>query len=605
MVILEIAAQGVRGFAPVGGRLALRPGYNVAAADGPQLRRLLESLLYPDAPGEPAPRAAPGQAGPAARAGLTVVGSDGVTLRVVRDLGGGAQLQRFDPDRRAFLNVSLDARQIAELLQQGTGVPPRENLLALLSLAAADLPSRQAAPSLGAGPAPSRRALAPEEARTRLAALREELEKAQAADKLQYQLDGLQSRLFKLEEALRSGEQIRERLRGAEEAVAALRGLEEAAKAVGDPEARLAAFERATARRDETLTRIGAERDAVAEREARGPPAPFWTQRDFALGLVGAAASIAVGLATDWHVVALLAIPAAGYSAFLGLRWAGDAEEAERSARRYRLLEERERKAREAYERDGADIRGLMKAIGVESVGDLRDALARLARAWGAAEEERKNLAEWEGLRENQEAAAEKASLQEQIGEIERKLTEEAGGYVRDPRAVEAEIQRLEAEVEVPSEPAVQAAPSAPAGDPLKATLERAAAELGGTSGAALRAVQPRLLQLLPALSGQRFTALIVDERGNLTVQGGGRATPLGALPPADRDLCYVVLKLAFMERALAAGRGVALVDDALGGFAEPVRRSLARVLKQLGRTGQVLHATADPIFREAADHCG
>jgi len=48
----------------------------------------------------------------------------------------------------------------------------------------------------------------------------------------------------------------------------------------------------------------------------------------------------------------------------------------------------------------------------------------------------------------------------------------------------------------------------------------------------------------------------------------------------------------------------VALVDDALAGFVEQVRRTLARLLKQLGRAGQVLHATADPLFREAADHC-
>jgi len=603
LVILEIAAQGVRGFAPAGGRLALRPGYNVAAADGVVLRRLLEVLLYPDTPADAVPRVASGPAGPSARAGITVVGADGVTLRVLRDLGAGTQMQRFDPERRAFLGVSQDPAQVGAALRDG-GVPPRENLLALLCLLASELPSRQAPASLGASPAAPRRALAPDEARARLAALRDELAKAESADKLQYQLDGLQTRLFKVEELLRAGEQIRERLRAAEEVVAGLQGLDEAAKSLGDPEARLSAYERASARKDETLTRIGAEREALADVEARGAPPPFWTERQFALGLVGAAASIAAGLYSEWRAVALLAIPAAGYSAFLGLRWASEAEEADRATRRYRLLEERERKAKEAYERDSADIRALMKAVGVETVGDLRDALARLARAFGTAEEERRHLAEWEAQKENQEAAAEKASLQQQIGEIERSLTEEAGGYLRDPRAVEAEIQRLEAELEAPPEPAPVAAPAAPAGDALKATLERAAAEFGGTTGAALRAVQQRLLQLLPALSGQRFSGLFVDERGNLTVQGGGRTVPLSSLPPVDRDLCFVVLKLAFMERALASGRSVALLDDAFGSFAEPVRRGIARVLKQLGKTGQVLHATADPVFREAADHC-
>ena len=74
MVLLEIAAQGVPGFAPAGGRLALRPGYNVVAADGLVLRRLLEALWFPDSPATDVPR--PPGGGPAARAGLTLVGDD-------------------------------------------------------------------------------------------------------------------------------------------------------------------------------------------------------------------------------------------------------------------------------------------------------------------------------------------------------------------------------------------------------------------------------------------------------------------------------------------------------------------------------------------------
>ena len=37
----------------------------------------------------------------------------GFTLRVLRDLSGGVQLQRFDSERRAFLPVSQDAGEIA------------------------------------------------------------------------------------------------------------------------------------------------------------------------------------------------------------------------------------------------------------------------------------------------------------------------------------------------------------------------------------------------------------------------------------------------------------------------------------------------------------
>ena len=603
MVLLEIAAQGVRGFAPAGGRLALRPGYNVVSADGPALRRLLEALWYPDAPADAVPRSGSGPGAPVVRAGLTVVGNDGVTVRVLRDLAAGSQLQRFDPERRAFLPVAQDAGQIAAALRQGTGVPSQARLAALLVLSAADLPSRQSPAMLSPAASVPRKALAPEEAQRRVAALRDELLKARAAEKLQYQLDGLQSRLFKLEEILKSGEQVRERLRAAEESLAALRAAEGALQALGDAPARIAAFEKAAARRDETLAKIAAEREGLGDADVPAFPPPFWTERGFLLGLGGAAAALAVGLATEWSAVALAAIPAAGYAGFLGLRWVGEAETRERAARRVRVLEDRERKTREAYEREGADVRAAMKALRVDSLSDLREILARLEQSRAGAVEERERLAEWEARPESREASAERAAIQEQVGEIEARLTEEAGGYVRDPRSIEGEIQRIEADLESPPEAPAPAAPAAPAGDPLKSLLERAAAELSGTTGAALRAIQPRVLQLLPAVSAQRFSALLVDERGNLLVQGGGKTLPVATLAAADRDLCFVALKLGFLEQALAAGKSVAVVEDALGGLPEPVRRTVARLLKQLGRAGQIVHATADPLFREAADH--
>jgi hypothetical protein len=282
----------------------------------------------------------------------------------------------------------------------------------------------------------------------------------------------------------------------------------------------------------------------------------------------------------------------------------GADEEAARGARRRRVLEERERKAREAFERETADVRAAVKAAGVESVTELGEMLGRRVQARVAAAESRDRLAEWEATPEAKEAVAEKGRLQAEIGEIEGQLSAESGGYLRDPRSIEAEVARLEADLRAPPEaPVPAAAPAPPPGDPLKALLERGAAELGGTGSAALRAAQPRVGQLLPAISAQRLSGFLVDERGNFLVQGGGKSVLAGTLGPADRDLCYLALKVGFLEQALAAGRTVALLDDAFGGIPDAARRTLARLLKQLGRAGQIVHATSDPVFREAADH--
>jgi hypothetical protein len=49
----------------------------------------------------------------------------------------------------------------------------------------------------------------------------------------------------------------------------------------------------------------------------------------------------------------------------------------------------------------------------------------------------------------------------------------------------------------------------------------------------------------------------------------------------------------------------VAVLEDAFGGLPDASRRALGRLLKQLGRAGQIVHATADAAFRESADHAG
>lgn len=612
MILLEIAAQGVRGVAPAGGRATLRPGYNVVAADGQALRRLLEALFYPDPrDAETVPHASLPPGGAGVRVGVTLAGNDGVTYRLVRDLGGAAQLHRFDPERRAFALVSQTLPEIAGFLASTAGVPPRARFGALLALSAGDLPSRQPGQGLRAGgPAPGpRKPLGPEEARRKLADLRAELARAQAADKLQYRLDGLQNRLFKLEEVTRAGEKIREGLANSEVALVELRPLAEVADRLGDVDARVAAFEKAAAKRDESLRKLADDR-GDADEPARGAT-PFWVRPEFWGGVGAGLAAVVVALAgtasgsASLRYVALLDVPAFGYAGWVALQWVGELEGSEKAGRRRQRAGDHERKVHEQYERDTAEVKGVMKELGLQAIPDLKEALGRLADARSVADEWRRRLVEWEAGPEHAEAADEKERVQREIQDIEARLAEEAGGYVRDPRQVEQDIARVEADQAAPPPPAAAAAahPPAPAGDPLKVLLERAAAELRASPAAVLRGVQPRVSQLLPALSGQRLGGCLADDRGNLLVQAAGKISPMASLPSADRDLVFLSVKVGLVEQALAGGRTVAFAEDAFAGLPEQSRRILARLLKQMARAGQIVHATSDPVFREAADH--
>ncbi len=596
--------------APSGGRATLRPGYNVVTADGPVLLRLLEALLHPDPrDAEALPRAGAGPAGAPMRAGLTLVGSDRVTYRLVRDFAAGCQLHRFDAERRAFALVSQELSEVRDFLQSTVGVPSPARLSAVLALSAAELPSRQGA-GVEAARAPARAASTPEQARRRIAQLEAELAHARVAEGLQERVDALQARLAALGEGLRGGDKLREGLERALAARAELDGASAATAALGDPEAKLAAYERASARRAEALARAGAERATLDAVDARGVPVapwrgvPFWAGAGGGLALAVAGA-VAAAAGSEMRHAALLAVPAFGTAAWVAWEWVGRLEAWERGARRRRVVDDWERKVQEAFERDGAEVRAAVQAAGVQGLPELREALSRVADADAVVAEWRRRIAEWQASPEAKGAAAERAEIEGELRRAEAKLAEEVGGFVRDPRSIEAEIRRLEADAagsRPAPEPLSRVTP-APGGDPLRALVERAAAEAGATPAALVRGVAAKASQILSALSFQRLQALGADDRASLAVQMSGRAAPVAALPPADRDLVHLSLRLALLEQALAAGGAVAFADDAFAGLSDGARRVAARLLKQIARPGQLLHATVDPSFREAADH--
>jgi hypothetical protein len=618
VLLLEFAAQGVRGVVPAGGRAALRPGYNVVAAEGGPLRRLLEALLVPDSREVEALTRAAGPGGGTVRAGLTLVGTDRVTYRLVRDFAAGCQLHRFDPEKRAFALVSQDLAEIGAFLRQPVGVPTPGRLATLLTIAAAELPSKA-----GGGPvaglastlAPARAALSPEQARKRLAELEAELARAGAAEKLQYRLDGLQSRLFKLEEALKSGQRLRDGLAAAEAERAALEPVAQVAAGLGDPAARLAAADKARARHDEAMARVAAERAGLDEADARGAPQPLWQDpvlwgclaagaAFLTLGLVGA------GMGSDLRYLALLDLPAFAGAGWVAHRWIGGLEAWERQGRRRKIIDDWEHKVLDQVSRDTADVTGAAQALGLQGTKELREALARLDEAEAAVADWRARLAAWQGDAQTSDALAEKGRVEEELRVVEGQLSGEVGGFVRDVRTVEMEIDRTRAEAEAPEAPVAAAtvpapapATAGPAGDPLRGLLERAAAELGGSPAAVARSIATKASQALAGLTLNRLTGLTADDRGNVQVAMGGRPSPALTLPPADRDLVWVALKLALLEQAVTSGKAVGLVEDAFGGLSDGTRRTIGRLLKQVAKGGQVIHGTSDPAFREAADH--
>jgi hypothetical protein len=617
VLLLEFAAQGIRGVAPAGGRATLRPGYNVVAADGVALRRLLEALLYPDPRDAEVLARAQGSPGTGpVRAGLTLVGDDRVTYRLVRDFASGCQLHRFDPEKRAFAPVSQELSEIVELLRSPIGVPPQARLSALLSLAVSELPSKAGGGLASPGSLPAavaRPTLSGEQAKKRLEELQVELERARVAEKLQEQVDAHQSRLFKLEEALKSGQRVKDQQATAEGERAALEPVAAVAASLGDPQARFAAYEKASARRAEAETRIASEREAIAEALARGEPQPIWKAPAFLAGVAGGLALLAAGLAagsSDLRYLSLLDIPAFGWSAWLAWHWIDAREAWGKIGRRSRLVDDWEAKVQAQFAKDAGALHAALKTLGLGKPAELKEALERLAAAEQGVAEARRRLEEWQADAQTTDALAERARVEEQMRAVETRLAEQAGGFVRDVQSVEAELARVEAEASAPAAPVPAAPAAAPrpvaaaaGGEPLRGLLERAAAELGGSPASVARGLAAKASQAVAGFTLNRLTAVSADDRGNVQVTSGGRSVPAMTLPPGERDLVFLALKVALLEQALAGGKAVAFLEDAFAGLSDGVRRTGARLLKSLAKPGQVIHATTDPAFREAADH--
>jgi hypothetical protein len=301
--------------------------------------------------------------------------------------------------------------------------------------------------------------------------------------------------------------------------------------------------------------------------------------------------------------VALLDVPAFGWSAWSALRWVGRVEGHARAEKRGRVVDERERKVREQWEGDAGPVRRAMDAAGVGEVAELRSVLASVVEARAAQRAASDALVAWQELPGTRDAEAERTQVAADLKRAEDALSDAASGYVRDVGTLEAEIARLEGELGAREQPV-----SAPAGlsgsdeDVLAALARRVSQRVGGDADA-LAEVQARASEVLAVIAGRRIEALWANPDGAVVVQPAGGRVRFRELPAEARDLCWTALKLALIEYGLGSGHGFALVDGALDALPLVTRRVAAHILKRAARSGQVLHATPDPVFREAADH--
>jgi len=611
---VEFALQGVRGFLP-SVRISLKPGYwtLLPQTPGAPLVGLTSELCFPDGRGGDARYAAPDGAS-TSKAALWLVGRDGATYRILRELGRSGALHRVNASTRAHDLITEDPMEMAQYLRAQVGFPPRGRYEHLFTFTPSQLPSRrvkrtpQAAARLqGLAAQTPEPPMDPTQARSRLAELEKELALSSEVERIQFRVDGVTAQVYQLETRVKSAQAVEQELAEAQ------RGMQQAPTVEGlglipDIVERARNFPALVAKVDETLARLEAERQV----DVATTPSAIPLSRDgrFWAGMaVGTAALLAgVSLTGMGKYVALLDIPAFGLAALVALKRVEDVQWAELSARKGDRLEDRERIVREQFEVDAQPVRNAMKILGVEQPHEIVAVLEEHGKWSARVQELERQLAAAKQNPEYVAAATQLAELRAEQDALNAKLIEK-GSYVRDAREVEREMARVR-EALAPAPPRRIATPGAPIPqaaetvDDFTPPLLSAAADLLTVDVPTLAArIKDRSSQYAAALTERRVEGLEIDHTGQGMARVGGRSLPVGQVGARDVDWVWLALRVALLERLLAQEPMPVLLEDMATGLDETRLPLLGRVLKSLGGMGgQLLHLTAHPVFASVSE---
>jgi hypothetical protein len=576
--LTELLFQKVKDL-PGEGQLSLKSGYVAVVSKASSLRVALTAPVCP-APDDPK-RLADG-AGPT-RVGVGLLSGEGKSYRLLRELGGSRQLLRFDAATKKFAEVTEDQLEIDSFLRVECGMPPGDAYTGFFVLEINELPSLR-----------GKAAAAASEAyvdQPRVRALKEELEMTK-------KFEATQDRLFKVAQRLHDLKVLAQKLKDAEADLAAVQ--DELKRSPWSPEeikdltAKASRVKEDLKKRDDALADIAKKRQKAAQ-TLPPPPESVWTSGWFYGGLL-------LGAGIDALAFVLRRPPIAGYALvpFLApliviLRWI-EGDEGDKQAATYaQELKERELKIKKDYEVEQAQLKSAMRTARVDSPVDL---LAMFKDRELVVKRREVALAKLQKLKLEPEVSrltveiplleTEKAKLEDQVHQT---------GFSRPIGEIEADLKHAMGLSTLKNGTAL------PEWEVPRELISRAAELLNLGVDELWSQLPARLTSYLQALTDRRVVAGKPDEKGALILSApDGRSGSYMTLPPPLRDLVYVGLRLALLERVAGYKRLPVVVDDAFGILEAPKRALIGKMLKGIGTQTQVIHRVADAAETGNAD---
>jgi len=561
------------------GQIALRPGYVAVVSRAASLRSALVAALFP-APDD-LRRLVDGE-GPT-RVGLGLVSGDGTPYRLLRELGGARQLQKFDAAGKKFSTLSQDNLEIESFLRVECGLPPADHYFSFFVLESNELPSSRARGVAGPDAVVDN---------AKVQALKQELEQTK-------RYEGVQDRLFKVQQRLHELGELARRFRDAQDRLNTIQA--ELARSPWTPEqmkeltARAGRAKEDLKRRDDALSELAYKRQRAIQ--TTPPPADsLWGNLWFVGGLL-------LGIGIDAIAVWLRnpQIAFAGLVPFFAalvalLRWI-QVDEADKEAATYiKDLKEREQAVHRLYNEEQALLKNAMKAAHVDSASDLVQLFQEREKVILSREQARSEVEE---LRKHPDLARvpiETPLLDEEKKKLEAEVS--AQGFARPIGEIEVDLRHAMGLGGSRRGGTMVAEPDVP-----QNLVDKAAELLNLSADEVWDAIGQRLSAYLSALTDKRIVSGTTDEKRHWVLSNAdGRGGPYHGLPPQLKDLAYAALRLALLERVAAYKRLPVVVDDAFSALEPDKRALIAKMLKGIAAQTQIIHRTPEEPPQGTAD---
>ncbi len=629
------------------------------------LIELIVHLLYPD-PIEPATDVfISSQRGPC-RASLLLGKRDADRFRLVKDLTSGkTALSKWNPTSSNFNAISASPPEITQYLGGQLGLVQQDILQELFVLKTSDFPSvvmqAQAISPMSGLPAssvnkvghaigsatmqktapvrqnfpgfqgldPSENVLPdnPDEIQAQIEILKKDLDLARNVDEWQFELDGLQSKLFALEDKTKTAKQASQKIAEIE---AKLQPFMKLTELPANFEHRVRSYEKDQEKLERDLARLSEDHKKWEALVQEISDRTIWKDKIFLSGLLLGVFSLVAGVVGfvywDWlRYVALLDLVGFGMVVVSGFRHLDAQSTSESRSARLKMVEERRVKLRREFELATTLVRKTLVETGVETPKQLIEQYNRRNRIVQELDEARENLKRIH-LQENLDAVeSQKKDLEKQVDDLEQKLSA-AGGLMMSTSEMEKRIESMEGKLRSLNSPETVERNDRPPefaydlGSDLSpiGVWDRSGGTESAFHGAASMdhpcekllfkakdlflvewdriqpALEQRTSQYLSALTEKEYSRIELGASGSITCQEAqsGQKIAHVALPAAVQDLVYLALSFSLVEASSLRSIHPLLLDDPFLRISPKLYGLIGKMIAGIGQKTQVVLLT-------------